>query len=141
MFRHILLSFTCLITLCIASSAAAQLKVLSFDANRVPKTLKVKGKLKHGLRWLDRSGENYLLFSSLTREAKDLTSVYLYATHYLVKGDQVKQVRALKDREEQCEFNNMAAFDTQSFGVTDLDQDGMGEVTFIYYLELCDRNF
>lgn len=134
MLRRLLLSIVCLCTLSLAISAYAQVQTLPFNPQAIPSALKMKGKIENGLRWIDRAGENYLLFSTVTKEKSDLSSIYLYATHYLVKSDQVKVVRTLKDREESCEFNNNAGFDKKSFGVTDLDKNGLGETTFIYTL-------
>lgn len=134
MTRRLLLGVICLLSLGLTTLGHAQVKTLPFNLKTLPKGLKVKGKVESGLHWIDRAGENYLLFSSITSTKKEITSSYLYATHYQMKNGQKKLVRTLKDREEGCEFSNNAMFDSKSFGVTDLDQNGLGETTFIYYL-------
>ena len=138
MIRRVLLSITLLLTLGLTLSASAQVKTLPFNPKAIPQGLKVKGEIEHGLRWVDRAGEHYLLFSSVTKTKKtdhsEITSSYLYATHYRLKNKQVKLVRTLRDRNENCEFEKITRFNHKSSSITDLDQNGLAETTFVYYL-------
>jgi hypothetical protein len=126
--------------------AAPPVTPLPFDAARLPLEVGAKGKgskakLLTGLHWRDGRGENWLLFSRRqlrTRKGTATTdpehAAYLYARLITRRGKAVRLVREVKDRAERCEFDLTAAFLPRSFGVTDLDRDGVGEVTFAYKL-------
>jgi hypothetical protein len=126
-------------SLLIASTASADVTDLNaaLDTSKLPKEVVVKGSPKSGLSWKDNNGDNYVVFS--VTEKKDIksgaTSVYLYADHYAIKAGKAKLLRSVKDMTEKCEFDNMAAFIPESFAVTDVDKDNLGEVSFAYTLD------
>jgi hypothetical protein len=112
-------------------------EVLAFDAKALPQALEVKGKLVAGARFHDVNGENFVILSMVEKVKEDVgTSIYLHATHHASAGGEVKTLREVKDRSEDCEFDNNTWFTENSLQITDLDKDGMGEVTFAYEL-LC----
>ena len=123
----------------VSSSFAQRLQVLPFHTHAVPASMKVKGKIESGLRWLDQNGDNYVLFSSIEKKSQTKsqtnTSVYLYVNHYVINKKGVNRLRLLRDKEERCEYDNMAGFIKKSFTVTDLDHDQVGEVTFVYTVD------
>ena len=123
----------------LASTAFAEIKDLNttVDLGKLPADLKFKGKAQSGLSWKDNNGENYVIFSVTENKdaKKGLSSVYLYADHFAIKDGKVTVLRNVKDMTEKCEFDNMAKFLDNSFEVTDLDSDGLGEVSFAYTLD------
>ena len=123
------------VALFVGISQADPVKRLDFKADQVPKAIKFKGKLMHGVHWLDQMGENYALFSTTTREKSDHSSIYLYVHHY-VKSEKgtYRLARRIRDKEEQCPFENLAHFAQKSVELTDLDQDQIGELSFVYHL-------
>ena len=130
----ILFAVSC-IALSLGISQADPVKRLDFKVDQVPKTLKFKGELTHGVYWLDQMGENYALFSTITRDKPDHRSIYLYVYHY-VKSEEgpYRLTRRIRDKEEQCPQENLAHFAQKSVELTDLDQDQIGEVSFVYHL-------
>jgi hypothetical protein len=122
----------------LASTALAQIKELNttVDLGKLPAGLKFKGTAQSGLSWKDNNGENYVIFSvTAKKDAKGLSSVYLYADHFAIKDSKVTVLRNIKDTVEKCEFDNVAKFLDNSFEVTDLDSDGLGEISFAYTLD------
>jgi hypothetical protein len=115
------------------SGSATGLRVESFDAeayeeNRAALTGH-DGVTAGGARWTDRKGKNVLALIWQVESG----SKRLWAYHY-IDGDKPKLVRKVQDKELDCEFDNLARFVDGSVGVTDLDGDGVGEVTFAYDL-------
>jgi hypothetical protein len=115
--------------------AGKPFEVLAFDAGALPKELKVEGTLVTGARFNDASGENFVLLSRIDKDGDNGgSSIYLHATHYARAGGELKTLREVKDRTENCEFDNNTFFSEGSLQITDLDKDGTGEVTFAYEL-------
>lgn len=108
---------------------------LPFDPRAVPAALVHTGTIAGGMRWRDKSGENWLLLSRLIAYGADSRSAYLFADHYVIaKGARRRLVVAVRDHLDRCQFDLVARFVPASFDVTDLDGDGIGEVTFAYEL-------
>jgi hypothetical protein len=116
-----------------SGSGARAWKVESFDPDAYEKSRPAltgqDGVTAGGARWIDRKGKNVL---ALVWQVED-GNKRLWAFHY-IDGDKPRLVRKVQDKEENCEFDNMAGFVAGSVGATDLDGDGIGEVTFAYDL-------
>lgn len=126
------------------ASAKATLAQLPFNTADVPEGLVVKGRITDGLRWKDRKGENFILFSEDTipapkqaRSGEQGPGRLLYATHYVIpgQGGAPLKLRTIKDRYASCGFDLVAHFKKTSFRVTDLDGDGIGEASFAYLID------
>lgn len=97
----------------------------SLDQTKYPTAqLNHEGKIVFKKFWQDSNGENIVLFTQKELE--------LYVYHYSVKDDQVKLLRKIYDFEEKCEFDLTLEFLEKSIGVTDLDKNNIGEITFAY---------
>lgn len=124
-----------------AGPALAEVQVQPFSPGAAPARLWARGKHVGGLRWKDREGESLLLLvrrdaARPRRGAEDPErSSYLYARHWTRAGaGAFKLRREVKDMVERCPFDVTAEFVDRALGVTDLDRDGVGEVTFAYRL-------
>jgi hypothetical protein len=120
------------LVLCLPAPALGgePLQLLAFDTRAVPTALRPPGTLQHGLRWRDRNGENLVIFSRV-ETPRPRASARLTVRHWLL-GARPRLLREVKDLVGGCEFDLTAKFLPASFGVTDLDGDGLGEVTFAY---------
>jgi hypothetical protein len=110
-----------------------------FSPEVVTPAMKHIGEIVDGVRWRDANGDNVVIFSIELRRSKtqwgdQLESARLYANHYLRDGDEIRLLRTIRDRVDECEFDLFASFRDDALGVTDLDGDGVGEVTFAYEL-------
>jgi hypothetical protein len=116
---------------------AAGIEALPFEATAVDRDMPHKGKVVGGQRWRDGNGDNMLVLSRIERMADDgMSSVFLYANHFVRGADgKVRLLREVKDRYEDCEFDNMTRFLSDANQVTDLDNDGLGEVWFAYVVD------
>lgn len=105
------------------------------------KDIRIRGKLAKALAWSDKNGENLVTFALLWRDTMEdhdsLRNVYLTVEH-LLEGK--KLLETYQDKKESCDDYAMSArFEDEAFAVTDLDGDGIGEVTFAYTLK-CTGN-
>jgi hypothetical protein len=96
----------------------------------LPSALKPLSTLVHALRWTDRAGDNVAAFSRSVDEKQG--NARLQIELWSGKDGQGGVVRTLKDAVLHCEFDLYADFIEPALGVTDLDGDGLGELTFAY---------
>lgn len=85
------------------------------------------------LRFTDANGANLVVL----RTPGTQRDPRLLADHVLLRaatGGAGRVLRAVRDGEEACEFDETAEFVDGSLSVRDDDQDGLGEVTFAYRL-------
>lgn len=115
---------------------ATNVTEVMFDAQVLPKEIKFKGKLIHGVSWLDNMGSNIAIFSQVTVTKDELTSIYLYAYHYAnaAEAGPYVLIRQVRDKEERCSLYNTAGFLLKSISLNDRDQDGVTELSFAYRL-------
>lgn len=118
-----------------ATNAIGPMRTLS--AADLPKDVVVPGKLSRAVGWADKNGENVVVFAARwvdTIEDHDpLRNVYLTIDHVAYAGGTKKVLRTVKDSKEGCDDAAMkASFLDEALSVTDLDDDGFGEVTFAY---------
>lgn len=98
---------------------------------------KVGGKVERWVSWQDSRGDNVAVFSQETKEKarKDgerLVSKSLYVTVFSGKDGRMKRVREVRELANACLFDLTNEVRETSVGVTDLDSDGVGELTFAY---------
>jgi len=56
----------------------------------------------------------------------------LFVYHYSIIGGKAKLLRKVYDFEKGCDYDLFLDFIENSIGVTDLDKDNLGEITFAY---------
>ena len=109
---------------------------MGFDKNRIPKSAKFLGKAVGGAHWKDKGGEHWVVLSEIEpydsdTEGKD-AEVYAYKFSKVNEKDTTfKQVWKEHDFVTRCDFNLVCGFQ-KGTNITDLDADGIGEVTFLY---------
>ena len=111
-----------------------RVRELPFDATAYPQ-IEVAGTLVRGVRWHDASGDNVVVFSDL-RTSSPFESSLLHAAHYIVTGASTRHVRTIKQR-TQCEDGDMISLFAAGYRVTDLDDDGIGELMFGLFHGAC----
>ena len=129
--RFCLATFTSFLLTSISLQVHAKnsFKVLVFSKDQITKAMTYKGKVSTGLRWSDKQGENYVIFSENRPDHGDW---FLYVNYYRVSKGITKRIRLLRDKERCGELDNVSELDKKSIALTDLDHDGIGEVTFVY---------
>lgn len=123
--------------------AARSLEILPADSSAA-RGLRHKGTVVQTARWRDRLGEHTLLLTETGEfptpgQVRDggedpWRDAELYAYDYAVNGSSPELVWRTFDHQRECEFDLTAAFVPGSLTITDLDANGVGEVTFLYTL-------
>lgn len=116
----------------------AEFRMGTFN-NSMAQNLSYEGDIVRGEAFDDANGKNIVLF---TRKEKEThysegpgdRSIYLYAYHFADKGDGFKKLTDIKDWEKDCGLVNHAEFRFSTLKITDLDNDGFAEITFMYRL-------
>lgn len=101
----------------------------------LPHSLKYPGKVKDILQWTDKQGRHLLLLSEaikVSRNAALAKDAELYAGHYLDVGGNWELQWKVSDFERGCPLDVGATFILESVEITDLDKDGISEVSFMY---------
>lgn len=123
-----------------AAAPSARLEMLAFDRGDVPPGIQIAGEVVAGSRWRDAAGENLLLLTQTgeidrsSEACTDCRDAELYAYHFVRKGGGWERLWRVADFERGCEFDLLADFVEGSLSVTDLDEDGTAESTFLYTL-------
>ena len=82
------------------------------------------GEIIHQKSWEDTNGENIVLFTKSKEE--------LFTYHYSIIQGNVKLLRRVYDFVKDCDADLTLDFIENSIGVTDLDNNNLGEITFAY---------
>lgn len=113
---------------------------LKFDRNDIPSECKYKGRIVDGARWKDRNGDNILIITQteVKRVNQDVRNQYLYSYLYTSGDSKWSQLWSITDYvESYCDVE--AKYMPGTLEITDLDNDGVAENTFIYKLDgRCD---
>jgi hypothetical protein len=114
---------------------AASVPITPVKVNHLPPDLKIKGELVVAKQWKDSEGENLVALSSLSKTSRlqdDERSAYLYGTQWRKIGSEWRPVWTMSDKVEACNLDMTCAFRTESLEITDLDNNGIAEVSFLY---------
>jgi hypothetical protein len=120
----------------VEAGEASALEMRELNAGEVPDELEYEGELVQAIAWSDAHGDNWVLFSEMDRphDEEGEASANLYVAHY-VRGDgPPRRLRLVRDRVEACTVDVTLRFEPEARSVTDLDEDGIGEVTFAYWI-------
>lgn len=113
---------------------------LSYDVSTIPKDLDYEGKIVAGARWKDLNGQNYLIITETdARKKKGKFEDFawdkeLYAYQYVSGNDGNKLLWKVQDFVKDCEFDITLKFIKNSLTVTDLNDNGIAESTFLYQM-------
>lgn len=123
------------------AEALRAFEIFEFDP-AIAQGLKIRGKVE-GLHWNDKSGRNAILFISESRrllrndDKPPDNSIILKAGHLIRRRTQWTVDYAHEEETFFCSGDPRAntKFDARAWSLTDLDQDGFAEATWVWYLE------
>jgi hypothetical protein len=126
---------------CLGSAAQARdvEPQILLRAKELPRGVKAPKGFESALRWTDKNGENLLILALFKTSGKDATgdvlpSAVLTIDHLLISdGQKTRSLRSVRDGVEPCDFDLTAEF-LGDAELTDLDADGIAEVTVAYQL-------
>lgn len=110
-------------------------KMRTIKAADLPTDIVVKGKLPKAIQWDDALGQNTVIFSEVhkTHNNTGFAAANNYTYLYTEVDGTSRLLRKIQDKVEQCPNDVILKFEPKALSVTDLDQDGIGEVTFAYW--------
>jgi len=113
-----------------ADPVASEIRSSAVKARDLPAGVTVRGEFHSGIKFADANGTNYLLFSRKTARQ----SAMLFVEDWVVPAKGApRNLLPVRDLVEDCEMGGVSAlFHDAARGVTDLDGDGIAEVTFAY---------
>ena len=123
-----------LVCLARAVRADPEIKSTAVKAADLPPGVTVRGHFESGLTFRDRNGTNYLLFGRSTDVKKN--SAMLFVEDWVVPAKGApRNLLPVRDFVAPCEMGGVtASFHDAARTITDLDGDGIAEVTFAYEL-------
>ena len=122
-------------------AAITEVEMLVFDKSNLPPAIKYDGNVVTGKRWNDKNGENILILTKTNlKEKKVRKSGYeetdleceLYGYHYVSSGGSYSLLWKIQDFVKECWFDLTLDFIPGSLSITDLNEDGIAESTFLY---------
>ena len=122
-------------------AAITEVEMLVFNKSNLPPGIKYDGNVVTGKRWNDKNGENILILTKTNlKEKKVRKSGYeetdleceLYGYHYVSSGDSYSLLWKIQDFVKECWFDLTLDFIPGSLSITDLNEDGIAESTFLY---------
>ena len=110
-----------------------QVKLTKLDITELPSNIKYEGKIKDAVRWTDNLGDNIVITTETGYyQSKKGNSAELFAYHFIVSNDTVKQTWRVYDFFHDCPTDMYVNFLKNTFQVTDLDNDGIAEIWLMY---------
>ncbi|MDX2086979.1 MAG: hypothetical protein SFX73_03965 [Kofleriaceae bacterium] len=120
---------------------AGDLPSTEVSATELPAKAKPRGSLiKRVLKFTDKNGTNYIAFSTTSSEKKApdgarFQTRWLYIDHWAIaQGKAPRELLPARDFVQDCPLDMTANFVDDAFHLTDLDNDGIAEVTYGYQL-------
>ncbi|BDU25274.1 hypothetical protein [Flavobacterium sp. GSB-24] len=120
------------------------LNVQKIDSTQFPSSIKYEGFVKNAVRWKDKLGDNivittetgYHINKKFEHEFEDSSDAELFAYHFIISGNEVKQTWKVYDFIADCPVDIVASFVKNTFQVTDLNNNGIAE-TWLMYKTTC----
>lgn len=128
---------------CTAPAAASPLDPKPVAASELPRGVTARGTITAAFTFTDKNGANYIVFSS-TESKKQTQSGPSFTTSLYVEDWVVptkgapRNLLPVRDFVADCVMGDASAkFHDDAFTVTDLNRDGIAEITFGYELANC----
>jgi hypothetical protein len=120
-----------------------EVSMLQFDKSDLPSEIKYTGNIVTGKRWTDKNGENILILTkTIIKEKKakqpdfgdNVRECELYGYHYVSSGGSYSLLWKINDLVSDCVFDLTLDFIPGSLSITDINDNGIAESTFLYKL-------
>lgn len=122
----------------ICTFSFGQVKLTNLKYADIPSNLKYEGKIINAVRWEDSLGLNYVITTETgkiynkNKDRDDRFDAFLYAYHYIAKGENTKLIWKIYDYNKGCDLDLTFFFINDAFSVTDLDRNGVAEIWMMY---------
>lgn len=119
---------------------SGKLEILKFDKKDIPSGAKYQGKVMGGARWKDSNGENMLIITeseiqnSKNKDGEAVITKDLFAYNYILKAGESPILWQINDFVKDCPLDLALNYNPNSLTVTDINENGIAETTFLYRL-------
>ncbi len=114
---------------------------LTYDVTSAPDGMKYEGNIVAGAKWKDDNGLNTIIITETKitekEESGDLPysrSKQLFGYQYITSGGDTKQIWKINDFVKDCPVDLDLSYMKNSLSITDLNNNGIAESTFLYLL-------
>lgn len=126
----------------ISSGKTEEIIMKDFNKSDLPSDIKYQGNIVTGKKWSDKNGENILILTTTKEHStgkKGFDNEYerakeLYGYQYVKKSEGWSQLWMINDFVKDCPLDLTLEFIGGSLTVTDLNNNGIAETTFLYKL-------
>lgn len=119
-------------------SGQGKIELTNLEKSQLPNGINYSGEIKQAVRWKDNQGEHIVIttetgdLESKSGPSEDYRDAALYAYHFLVFPDSIRQIWKVHDFIKECPLDIEANFIKNTFQVTDLNSNGIAEVWLMY---------
>ena len=122
-------------------AAITEVEMHVFDKSNLPSGIKYEGNVITGKRWNDKNGENILILTKTNLKEKKVRKsgfeetdleCELYGYHYVSSGGSYSLLWKIQDFVKECWFDLTLDFIPGSLSITDINENGVAESTFLY---------
>jgi hypothetical protein len=123
------------------TTTRTEVSMIEFDKSSLPSEIKYTGNIVTGKRWTDKNGENILILTKTKVKEKkvkeygaeeNVLESELYGYHYVSTGGSFTLLWKINDFIKDCPLDLTLDFITGSLSITDLNENGIAESTFLY---------
>jgi hypothetical protein len=113
--------------------------VMRVTKTDIPSEIKIRGDVAEVWKWKDQLGDN-IFFTTTVAPYADKDPKYdeegetaeLHAYHYIGTEGKYKQLWQINELEKACPFDITSEFVRNAISITDLDKNGIAEITIVY---------
>lgn len=106
-----------------------------YNVKDIPSYIKYSGNIKESVKWNDKLGTNLVLICGTDEKWNgDLREKELTAYHFILNLENESQLWKIYDFIKDCPVDITLKYIDNSFSLTDLDEDGIFETSFLYRL-------
>ena len=109
--------------------------VTKIDVSNIPSAIKPEGKPVIALKYYDKDGENYVIYSEILIDHEGYEFApegKLYYERFVNSGNGFNRVWKIYDYHEFCDFGGFIFGNFVDIQITDLDKDGYAEIWTMY---------
>ena len=127
-----------------STESKEELTMMDFNKKDIPSDVKYDGKIIDGKRWMDKNGENIIILTKTGVKRSnsgrggpndgELQSAELFGYNYIKKNGEWSLLWKISDNITKCDFDLTLDFINKSLTVTDINNNGIAESTFLYKL-------
>ncbi|MBN2891714.1 MAG: hypothetical protein JXL97_07595 [Bacteroidales bacterium] len=119
-----------------STNIPASFEEIPVSENEISKDLFL-GNIVDSKKWEDKNGINLFIIADTTTNdtSINLTCYQIHAYHYLLKSDKFELLKDFKDFNYYYSNTSICSLCEQSLDVLDLDKNGIGEVSFVYFFQ------